>query len=86
MPYIKQDLRKQRREIKHLGKTPSLETAGELNYEITLLCLAYLDQKSTSYETLNSIIGALESAKLEFYRRVIVPYERNAMDKNGDVY
>lgn len=86
MPYIKQDLRRQRREIKHTGKTPKLDTAGELNYEITLLCLAYLDQKPESYETLNSVIGALESAKLEFYRRAIVPYERNAMHKNGDVY
>ncbi len=32
------------------------------------------------------VLGALECAKMEFYRRVAAPYEREAMAKNGDVY
>jgi len=31
-------------------------------------------------------MGALEGAKLEFYRRVVVPYEEKKMKENGDVY
>ena len=33
-----------------------------------------------------SAIGALEAAKLEFYRRVVAPYEDQKMLDNGDVY
>lgn len=34
----------------------------------------------------NSGIGALEAAKLEFYRRVVAPYEDKKIFDNGDVY
>jgi len=39
-----------------------------------------------SYQTINDIIGALEGAKMEFYRRVVVPYEDKKIKDNGDVY
>ena len=39
-----------------------------------------------TYQTMNDIIGALEGAKLEFYRRVVVPYENDKIEQNGDVY
>ena len=35
---------------------------------------------------IRSASGALESAKLEFYRRVVAPYEDEKMNLNGDVY
>jgi len=47
---------------------------------------AYLRTKGISYQTFNDIIGALEGAKLEFYRRVVVRYEEEKIKANGDVY
>jgi hypothetical protein len=60
-------------------------TAGELNYIITLTCLDFLPEKP-SYSDFNTIIGALECAKLEMYRRMVVPYEDQKKHENGDVY
>ena len=62
------------------------QKAGELNYLITHHCLMYLDQMGASYQTYNDIIGALEAAKLELYRRKIAGYEDIKRVRNGDVY
>lgn len=59
---------------------------GELNYLITDICRAYWEIHGKSYQTINDIIGALESSKLEFYRRVAVPYEEKKRAENGDCY
>lgn len=61
-------------------------TAGELNYEITRACLAYIEKSGESYAVLNEAIGVLECAKLELYRRVCAVYEDKKMAENGDVY
>lgn len=79
MPYIKPDLREA------LLETLYPETPGELNYLITLICKRYWDRIG-NYQTINDIVGALECAKLEFYRRVASPYENIAIKRNGDVY
>lgn len=64
-------------------------TPGELNYAITRLLVGYVMHADVpdghTYMTLNDVLGALEGAKLEFYRRVIVPYEERKMEENGDV-
>ncbi len=75
MPYIKKDRR---------GSKIAL-SPGDLNYQITCACLKYVKNNKLSYQTINDIIGALESAKMELYRRVAVPYERNKMAMNGDL-
>lgn len=62
------------------------DTSGDLNYIITTLIRDYLDEKGKSYQTINEIIGVLECAKLEFYRRVASPYEDGKRLTNGDVY
>ena len=81
MPYINVT----RRHILDSGKaTP--DTAGELNYTITQLCETYRFKHKTSYATFNDIIGALECAKQEYYRRMIAPYEDTKIIENGDVY
>lgn len=61
-------------------------TARELNYKITKLCIEYLTVWGLSYTQINDILGALEGAKLEFYRRVAIPYENGKIRENGDVY
>lgn len=80
MPYITQ-----RRRDK-IDDTDSAYNAGELNYILTKELMSYLNSKGRSYKTINDVLGALEGAKLEFYRRVAVPYEKKKMRDNGDVY
>lgn len=81
MPYIKPNDRVKINDLKQ-GAT----NAGELNYIFTLLCIKYLKDNGTSYQKINDIIGALEGTKLEFYRRLVIPYENEKIQTNGDVY
>lgn len=62
------------------------KTPGELNFLITMLILGYQGYKTLSYQTINDILGALEGAKSEYYRRVAGPYENTKIATNGDVY
>lgn len=62
------------------------ETCGELNYKITKELVRFIETRGLSYQTINDILGALEGAKAEFYRRVVVPYESQKAHDNGDVY
>jgi hypothetical protein len=63
------------------------ETAGELNYAITRIVDRYLtDKGGIRYTHLNEVVGALECAKLELYRRLAAPYEDVKMRDSGDVY
>jgi len=82
MPYIKSA----ERDRLALPATWSIESPGELNYLITTLALRYVEQHGTSYATINAIVGALECAKQEFYRRVAAPYEEKKIAENGDVF
>jgi len=79
MPYIKQQ------DKDALCHRPA-ETPGELNYSITILVLAYVQTHGLSYKSINDVLGAIEGAKLEFYRRVAVPYEESKIKLNGDAY
>ncbi len=81
MPYITQ---KRRADFRVYASAP--ETAGELNFLFTDLALSYLDNNGTSYQSFNDIIGALEGAKLELYRRKVAAYEDSKIAENGDVY
>ena len=80
MPYITKE---DRDEIDH-GAMP--DTAGELNYMISTLLDEYLIEKGKKYANINEVIGVLECAKLELYRRIAVPYEGEKIETNGDVY
>ncbi len=79
MPYISHD---KRREL--TNRDPL--TPGELNYLISTLITNYWFEHGQNYASINDILGALEGAKLEFYRRVAVPYEDVKQAENGDVY
>jgi hypothetical protein len=61
-------------------------TSGELNYALTSLLTSYMRRQGFSYAHVNDCMGALEGAKAEFYRRVVVPYEDLKKNQNGDVY
>lgn len=77
MPYIKQGDR---------DRITRPSSVGELNYYITTLCKNYLDDHGERYQVYNDIIGALECAKLELYRRKVASYENLKIIENGDVY
>lgn len=57
---------------------------GHLNYLVTRIALWYLGEEPR-YEEYNAVIGALESAKLELYRRQVAGYEELKLLQNGDV-
>lgn len=81
MPYISDH--KRRGNIK-AGSLP--RNAGELNFKLTSILIDYMDARELSYQIINDIMGALEGAKSEFYRRVALPYEDAKINENGDVY
>ena len=80
MPYIP---KKKRCDYNFEGE---ITDVGELNYAITMICMIYLSGKQERYKIYNDIIGALECAKLEMYRRKVTDYEDIKKDEHGDVY
>ena len=84
MPYIK-EADKVRFDPIIIG-APIPVNAGELNYLLTQIIKRYYSDNGGRYQQINDIIGALEGAKLEFYRRVAAPYEDKKIEENGDVY
>ena len=81
MPYINPEDR-----LHILADEKSISTSGELNYFISTLINWYINENGKNYATLNEVIGVLECAKLELYRRVAAPYEDSKIQMNGDVY
>jgi hypothetical protein len=79
MPYVKKPKRVELEMFRHA------ESAGDLNYLITLDMLDYLDRHGLSYNTLNEIVGAVSSALAEFQRRVVGTYEDTKIRSNGDL-
>lgn len=64
----------------------SRNQAGVLNYCITALFNEVLKTRGLNYSNVNELIGVLECAKLELYRRVASPYEDLKAEENGDVF
>ena len=76
MPYINEKDRQK----------SGLTHEGDLNYRIHELIEIYLNDKDAiKYEKYNSVVGVLESVKLEFYRRAVAAYEDNKIVENGDI-
>lgn len=92
MPYITKEQREQLdpsiellfSELDYMGDSKNL--AGLMNYSISALISKLLDTKGLNYHNINELIGMLECAKLELYRRVASPYEDEKIKSNGDVY
>jgi hypothetical protein len=78
MPYVTKERRKELLTVLPDGP-------GDLNYLISDMLYEYwLGHKN--YRGINDIIGALECAKIEFYRRIVAEYEDAKIKENGDVY
>ena len=83
MPYIKQEARKK---FEFRFESDVADNAGELNYALTQLVSTYFQINGGRYQQINDVLGALEGCKMEFYRRVVAPYEDKKKMANGDVY
>lgn len=89
MPYIES---KSRMTLNHYIEaltaclTAQENLEGRLNYTISSILSGVLKSKGADYESINSLIGVLECAKLELYRRIAAPHENEKIDSNGDVY
>ncbi len=84
MPYIAKDKRLFfDQHLKAIG--PHTTSAGDLNYCITVLVHEYLRAHGQCYSVMNDCIGVLDAAKMEFYRRIVVPYEDEKIKENGDI-
>lgn len=79
-PYIDNGIRESLNEGRKATK------GGELNYQVSKLANDFIAMRGLSYATVNELVGALECAKLELYRRVAVPYEDLKIGEHGDVY
>ena len=61
------------------------ENSGVVVYAIYLLLKRIYGREASDFEVKSNALKVLESAKLEFYRRIIVPYEEEKIKINGDV-
>ena len=93
MPYIKSEQRNVlkisavefARAIKIIAEEEMKQVDGYLNFVIcTMLYELYKEQPG--YSKLNQLMGTMNCASLEFYRRVGVPYEDVKCKVNGDVF
>lgn len=87
MPYIKQKDREKFIDFLSSMVQIDIENPGELNYLITCLISHYINNKKGKirYQYLNDVIGALEGAKMELYRRLVSLYEDIKIKENGDI-
>lgn len=82
MPYIKA---KDRPAVTPHSAHPA-RSIGELTFQIVALINDYVSIVPRDYALYAQVIGALECAKAEIYRRVVAPYEDQKEHENGDVF
>jgi len=86
MPYIEQGQRKPIDDLVRLIKFKSDCKIGIFNYLITRFMCSWIKSKGESYTTYNELIGVLEAAKLELYRRLVSKYEDTKLASSGECY
>ena len=94
MPYLKQEDRARLDRpitalvdvILFLSEVNEVGVAGQVNYIIARLFNSLWRGTKANYAGLNELIGAIECAKLEIYRRLAARYEDAAVKRNGDVF
>lgn len=79
MPYIAEHARTELQ----TGVEPA--TKGELTYLLYVTLVRWLENGQKNFDRRADAMGAIECAKLEFYRRHIAAYEDWKIKENGDV-
>jgi len=93
MPYIAQEHRSEydvliRELAARLRAQSDNQRKGHANYVITQLlrrAWALEQPEHESYSSHADVIGTLECAKLELYRRFVARYEDRAIERHGDL-
>jgi len=93
MPYITQEKREKLDgfigDLAHAVNDMKIDRGnnneGNMNYAISQLIIQVYGP-TYKYRDVNDIVGMLECAKLEFYRKVASPYEDEKESENGKVY
>ena len=85
MPYIAQDDRNDFDDFRNEVANVDLKTAREIQYMIAIIVAEFMKNSDYRYQDMNNVMGALNGANLEFYRRYVAPYEDECIIKNGDV-
>ena len=74
MPYIEKE-RAEKVDAAYAAYGNIGAEAGDLTWLLSAAVRWYMDEYEISFDVISDILGALESTKQEFYRRVVVPYE-----------
>ena len=91
MPYIPQDQRTQYEQtiqdvVDKLLKLEDNDAKGHLNFVVYSIIKRYLEKRGMRYFRAQDFIGGvLTCCQMECYRRLLGPYEDQAIEKNGDV-
>ena len=85
MPYIKKNRRFDYELALADLEAREINSAGELNYLVSMLCKIYGKRDDFNYQVINDIVGALECAKQEYSRRNVGGYEDVKIRENGDI-
>lgn len=90
MPYVTPDRREllaqfDEKNHRFVVSTLNITSPGDLAFVFYRLCQLYVIRNGRKFETLNGIVGVLETTKSEFIRRILAPYEDRKMRENGDV-
>lgn len=91
MPYIKKDARPTYDDeieslIRKGRELLQNKRSGTTNYTISRLVAGILqNERGWDYDSANSALAVFEAAKLEFYRRILVPLEDEKIKENSDI-
>jgi hypothetical protein len=84
LPYIKEETRLWFDDkIERLAK--DILNPGDLCYCIYKLMKDVILKNGPNFKIMSRVISEVECAKLEFYRRIVSPYEDKKIEENGDI-
>ncbi|TDI96957.1 MAG: hypothetical protein E2O29_01610 [Deltaproteobacteria bacterium] len=92
MPYLPESFRweiEETTDLKHTARyfasLKDEDFAGAINYQNHVICKKFIEKKGIKYWRLALVVGTLLLTILELVRRVVTPYEDEAIKRNGDV-
>lgn len=82
MPYIKQERRAVLDQIVDAMDIANVKADGDLNYILFAYCKRYV---SPSYNNFKNFCGELHQCSTEIERKLLGPYEEDAIIRNGGI-
>jgi len=82
MPYVKMERRDALNKVVVAMSEAGVKADGDLNYILYRFCKYHV---SPSYNNYKNFCGEIHQAATEIERRLLAPYEDEAIERNGDV-